>query len=303
MDAYAFTIPVKHRIRKAVVPVAGFGTRLYPMTRIVKKEFLPVFDADGVVKPLILKLFEELDASGIEEICVIVGGEEEIQAYRRAFVEPLPAEHVAKLPPAFADYDARIREIGRRLVFEVQKDRLGFGHAVYQSRSFCGNDPVLLLLGDTVYESHAKVPCALQLIERYEALEKPLIAIAEIPAERAASFGVLTGTWSDDSRRLLRATRFVEKPDPALARAELSMPTEGGGRAVYGVFGQYILTPEVFEALGRLIAEGATRGGEYQLTDAYAAVIDDPGLYCVVPEGRMHDLGNAEAYREALRAE
>ncbi|MDR0874778.1 MAG: hypothetical protein LBN12_01040 [Clostridiales Family XIII bacterium] len=300
LEAYAFTIPEKHRVRKAVIPVAGFGTRLYPMTRVIKKEFLPVFDSDGTVKPLILKLFEELIDSGIEEICLIVGSKDEITQYKKAFFDPVSDEHRSKLPLEFLDMENRIQAIGRRLVYKVQEHKLGFGHAVYQSREFCGDDPVLLMLGDTLYRSETKKPCAAQLIERYEEAGKPMIAIQEIPAARSGSFGVLAGSWVDDARKLMKAERFVEKPSPAVAQNELSMPIEGGGRAVYGVLGQYILTPEIFHELGQLIRNEKTQHGEFQLTDAYAAAIENPGLYCAVLDGRMFDLGNVQAYKESF---
>jgi UTP-glucose-1-phosphate uridylyltransferase len=302
MEAYAFTIPERHRVRRAVIPVAGYGTRLYPVTRTIKKEFLPVFDADGLVKPLILKLFEELEDSGVEEICLIVGGADEIETYQKAFAEPLPEGHMSKLPAEMRDYERRIREIGRRLVFVVQEQKLGFGHAVYQAREFCGDEPAILLLGDMLYKSNTKKTCAAQLIEKYEEIEKPLIAIQRIPPERSGSFGVLAGDWADDSMRVMRVRQFVEKPSPDTAAGSLSMPAPGGEMAVYGVFGQYILTPDVFSALGHIIGEGITQGGEIQLTDAYAALIGGPGLYCSVPDGQMYDFGNVQAYKESISA-
>ncbi|MCL1895433.1 MAG: sugar phosphate nucleotidyltransferase [Clostridiales bacterium] len=306
MEAYAFTIPERHRVRRAVIPVAGYGTRLYPMTRVIKKEFLPVFDTDGLVKPLILKLFEELADSGIEEICLIVGGAGEIEAYKKAFSAPLPDEHLSKLPQEMREYEKRVRSIGSRLVFAVQEQKLGFGHAVYQAREFCGGEPALMMLGDMMYRSGAKKPCALQLIEKYEEIEKPLIAVQQIDPGQAGSFGVLCGRWVDEAQRLMQAEKFIEKPSPEEAERGLSMPVEGGRRAVFGVFGQYILTPEVFSALGRIISESGSQagsqGGEIQLTDAYAALIDGPGLYCAVPDGQMYDIGNVPAYKESVRA-
>ena len=302
IDAYAFTIPEKHRIRKAVIPVAGFGTRLYPMTRVIKKEFLPIFDSDGTVKPLILKLFEELIDSGIEEICLIVGSKEEITQYKKAFTEPVSEEHRSKLPEEFLGIEERIQSIGRRLVYKVQEHKLGFGHAVYQSREFCGDEPVLLMLGDTLYRSNTKKPCALQLIERYEEVGKPMIAVQQIPPERSPSFGVLSGDWVDDARKLMIAERFVEKPMPDMAEDELSMPIEGGEKAVYGVFGQYILTPEIFQELGQIIRNEKMQNGEFQLTDAYAAIMQKSGLYCAVLDGQMFDLGNVQAYKESILA-
>lgn len=165
---YKLTIKAVHSVRKAIIPVAGFGTRLYPATRCLKKDFFPIVDKDGLVKPVIMILLEELINSGIEEICLVLGSEEERKQYKEFFETRLSSEHFNKLNAAAQEYENKILNIGKRLRYVYQKEKLGFGHAVYQCNEFVNGDPVILLLGDTLYHSFSNKPCALQLIEAYE---------------------------------------------------------------------------------------------------------------------------------------
>ena len=119
LEAYAFTLPASDRVRKAIIPVAGFGTRMYPETRFVKKEFLPVVDKNGVAKPVIMHLLEELDDAGIEEIILIVG-REELSQFEEMFGKPLSSEHIEKLPERVREYEKRIARIGKKIRYAVQ---------------------------------------------------------------------------------------------------------------------------------------------------------------------------------------
>jgi len=292
LEAYSFTIPKRHQVRKAVIPVAGFGTRLYPATRMLRKEFIPIIDKDGLLKPVILMLIEELYDGGIEEICLIVGSEGDMELYKKCLQEPLSEEHVSKLSPEARKYEKKIMQIGKRLVFRVQKERLGFGHAVFQSMDFCMDEPVLLLLGDTIYKSNTDKPCCVQLIEAYEDVNQPIVSICDVPLKDVASFGIISGQWTDDTRKIMHVTHFLEKPDSDYVEKNLS--------SYYSIFGQYILTPEIFKELEKNIQEGNTKNGEYQLTDAIAAMIDKSALYAVKPDGKMFDMGNIDAYKAAV---
>jgi len=300
LEAYSFTIPSKHQVRKAVIPVAGFGTRLYPATRMLRKEFIPTIGKDGLLKPVILTLIEELYDGGIEEICLIVGSEGDIDLYKKCLLEPLPEEHIGKLSPKAKKYEEKIAQITKRLVFRIQKERLGFGHAVFQSRDFCMDEPVLLLLGDTIHYSNTDKPCCTQLIEAYEKITKPIVSICEVRLQDVSDFGIIAGQWTDDTQKIMRVNQFVEKPDSAFAEKHLSVSANAGEKKYYSVFGQYILTPEIFKELDRNIQNGTTKNGEYQLTDAIAAMIEKSALYAFVPDGRMLDMGNVEAYKKAI---
>ena len=291
LEAYSFTIPKRHQVRKAIIPIAGFGTRLYPATRMIRKEFLPFIDKDGLLKPIILMLIEELYDGGIEEICLIVGSDEDIDLYKKCFQEPLSEEHFYKLSPEAKKYEAKIAQISKKLVFRTQKERLGFGHAVFQSYDFCGDEPVLLLLGDTIYQSNTDKPCCTQLIEAYEEINQPVISICEVPLQDVGNFGIVSGQWIEGSQKIMCVNKFAEKPEISFVEKNFSNH--------YSVFGQYILTPEVFKELLKNIQNGKTNNGEYQLTDALIAMIDT-GLYAFMPDGRMHDMGNISAYKNAM---
>ena len=300
LEVFTFTIPRRRHVRKAVIPVAGFGTRLYPATRLLRKEFIPLIDRDGLLKPVILMLIEELYDSGIEEICLIVGSEGDRELYQKCLQEPLSEEHLGKLSPEARKYEEKLAQISKRLVFRIQKERLGFGHAVFQSRDFCMDEPVLLLLGDTIYHSNIDKPCSVQLIEAYEEINQPIVSICEVPLQDVSNFGIISGQWVDDAWKMMTVNHFVEKPDSDFAEKRLPVSGKSGGKNYYSVFGQYILTPEVYKELEKNIQEGKINNGEYQLTDAFAAMIDKTGLYAFAPDGKMLDIGNVEGYRKAM---
>ena len=300
--AYSLTIKPRNRVHKAVIPVAGFGTRLYPATRAIKKEFIPVIDTDNLVKPVILILLEQLYDSGIDEICLVVSGEEDIDAYKRYFQSPLSDEHLCKLPIKMREYESKIIDIGKMLTFRVQTEKRGVGHAVYQSKDFCGDEPVLLLLGDTIYRSHTQKTCSVQLIEAYEQLDMPIVSMHKIPLNQVVDYGILSGIWENKDETLLKVKRFVEKPNVQYAEDFLGVDGKNRKRAYLSVFGQYILTPDVFSALEINIASSCSeQNSEINLTDALASLIDREGLAGVVLDGEMFDIGNAKAYKDAVQ--
>jgi len=296
---YKLTIKPHYQIRKAIIPVAGFGTRLYPATRRVKKEMLPLIDKDGLVKPAILILLEQLVEAGIEEICLVAGGEDDIRAYNDFFINQLPEEQLSKLPKETRKYENLIRTIGERISYKIQNTRLGFGHAVSLCADFCAGEPVLLLLGDTVYTSTKNENCTQQLIEIYETLEKPLIAIHKIPVEQTCHYGILSGVWRDDSHKQLEITDFFEKPDQSYAEQKLFVSGENKEKEYYAVFGQYILPPEIFEVLNGIISSEREQSSEIDMTDSIRSFIGK-GLTGVVLDGAMYDIGNPGAYRKAF---
>jgi UTP-glucose-1-phosphate uridylyltransferase/mevalonate kinase len=299
LSPYKLTITPHRQIRKAVIPVAGYGTRLYPATRRMKKEMLPLLDKDGLVKPSILILLEQLYEAGIEEICLVVGSEEDITFYQDYFQMPLAADHYAKLPEAMRDYERIIHNIGGRISYRVQHERRGFGHAVYQCRDFSAGDPVLLLLGDTIYSSNIDKNCTQQLIEAYELLEKPLIAIHKIPFEQVIHYGILSGSWNDAAHTRMEIDRFVEKPEEALAERHLAVAGPGDSREYYAVFGQYILPPEIFTVLEKELENVANPLSEIDMTKALAAFIGK-GLTGIALNGSMYDIGNPSAYCQTM---
>ena len=300
MKAYPLTLKPVHAVRKAVIPVAGFGTRLYPATRALKKDFFPIPDKDGIVKPVILILLEELIKSGIEEICLVLGSEEERLLYRDFFEKPLSEEHLRKLNPEMQEYENRILSIGKKLRYVYQREKRGFGHAVYQAVDFANNEPVLLLLGDTLYRSETGKPCALQLIEKYEQYNSLMVAIHEVPLAEVSHYGILTGTWEDKNYTELNVSSITEKPKASYAEEFLGVKGKDGLRKYMSVFGQYILTPDVFDQLRKDIQESTDKTKEIELTSALDKVRKQTGMIGVRLQGRMYDMGNYDAFRNCV---
>lgn len=303
LRANSFTLPAAHTVRKAIIPVAGFGTRLYPATRVLKKDFFPIPCADGMVRPVILILLEELVKSGIDEICLVLGSEDERRMYADFFDNPLPESLMGKLKPQAQEYSNHILDIGKRLRYVYQHEKRGFGHAVYQAADFAGNEPVLLMLGDTLYRSRTNKPCALQMIEEYERYNKLMVSIHPIPLREVSRYGILSGIWENREQTVLSVSRIVEKPKASYAEEYLAVGGSEDGPRFFSVFGQYILTPDVFGQLAEDIREADSCGDssrEIELTAALDAVRRKKGMVGVRLHGDMFDMGNPVALRNAV---
>ena len=304
MKAYSLTLNPVHTVRKAIIPVAGFGTRLYPATRALKKDFFPIPCADGMVRPVILILLEELVKSGVEEICLVLGSEEERIQYTDFFERQLSEEHLRKLNKEAQEYENRILDIGKRLRYVYQHEKRGFGHAVFQALEFVNNEPVLLLLGDTLYRSQTNKPCALQLIEQYERYNQLMVSIHPVPLTEVSHYGILSGVWEDKDHTNLNVSVMYEKPKASYAEDFLGVRNKDGEKEYYSVFGQYILTPEVFAQLEADIQKADAEGDttrEIELTAALEAVRQKSGMMGVRLKGTMYDMGNPNALRNCVR--
>ena len=302
MKAYPLTIKPVHTVRRAIIPVAGFGTRLYPATRALKKDFFPIPCPDGMVRPVILILIEELIQGGIEEICLVLGSEDERRLYADFFERPIDDDHMSKLSKEAQEYENHIVDIGKRLRYVYQREKRGFGHAVYQAAQFARNEPVLLMLGDTLYRSLTNKPCALQLIEEYERYNCLIIGLYPVALGDVSHFGIMNGVWEDKDERILNVTTVYEKPTSNYAEEFLAVRNSMGTREYCSVFGQYILTPEVFEQLAHDIseadAEGTTR--EIELTSALEAVRSRVGMIGVRLYSQRFDMGNPAALVDTI---
>ncbi len=307
MNCYKLTLQAGSLVKKAVIPVAGFGTRLYPETRGVKKEFCPVPDKDGLLKPAILILLEELDSIGIESICLIINRDEE-QYYRDFFLKPLSMEHYEKLPRKAQAYEEKIRRIGEKLTFVYQEEMLGFGHAVYQAAGFINGEPVLMLLGDTIYKSNTKEPCTKQLLKAYDLYNQPIVAVHRIPLSEVNSYGIFAGSFEDKDKQVITLDRIAEKPTEVYAADYLAMPLDSKGEETgyYAAFGAYVITPDVFDELSDMISEyekdesKAGSGKEIEFTEALKRVMEKRGMYAFVPDGESFDIGNVAAYKNTV---
>lgn len=299
MRTYKLVLKPKAAVRKAVIPVAGFGTRLYPQTRGVKKEFCPVIDKDGLVKPAILILLEELDSIGIEQIALIINKEEQ-EFYESYFLKPLSEEHYEKLSLSMREYEQKIRKIGKKIRFFIQEQQLGFGHAVYQCREFTGGEPVLLLLGDTIYQSHTSIPCTQQLLDAYEKYGQGMVAIHNVPLEDVVHYGIFSGVWEDKEQTVLKLNMIAEKPTCEYAKDFLSVSDKKRTDNYYAAFGAYIIMKDVFDRLEEMIGQDMREGNEIQLTSALDHVMRNSGMMAFVPDGESFDIGSADAYRKTM---
>ena len=299
MPSYCLTLRAHKEIRKAIIPIAGFGTRLYPETRFVKKELCPVVDKDGLLKPILLILIEELIQAGIEKICLVISPDEK-SLYENLFFKPISIEHYRKLTPAMREYEDNLMHLKDRLEFVYQNEPGGFGHAVFQAAEFAGDDPVLLLLGDTIYESFDSRSCIRQLIDAYELYGEPIVGIQKIPLEAVENYGIFSGTWEDEQESIMKCTMIVEKPNVAYARDYLGVRTDRTQITCFGAFGSYVLTRDVFEILQSITENQRGEKTEIGLTEALDLLCKKSTVYGFLIDGKSYDLGNPEAYRRAV---
>jgi UTP-glucose-1-phosphate uridylyltransferase/mevalonate kinase len=298
MDAVPFTLKPQQKIKKAIIPVAGFGTRLFPVTKNLKKSFFPIMDQDGILKPALLILLEQLDEAGIEKICLVIGEDE--QATYDEFFDPLPKEHYEKLPDDKKHYEDLISKISKKVTYVIQRERRGFGHAVYQCREFTNDEPVLLLLGDMIYHSYKNENCMSQMIQTYEKYGQPVVSLHRIPKQDVVHYGILHGQWEDADETVLKLDEIREKPSVEYAEDYLNVKTKSSKENFYAVFGQYVLTSAVFETLKENIDNNLLENGEIQLTSALETVRSRTGMMGYVVAGKSYDIGLPEKYLETM---
>jgi UTP-glucose-1-phosphate uridylyltransferase len=286
------------KVRKALIPAAGFGTRLFPASKATKKELFPIIDRDGIAKPAILLIVEEALQAGIEEIYIIVQLED-LDDFRQFFTTQVSIENYNKLAAPFQEYARRILEIGRRVNFIVQTAQEGFGHAVYCARDAIGREPFLLMLGDHVYRSNRETSCAGQLMETYQIHGTSVVGLRRTPEAEIANFGTVAGIWLE-ADRLINVTEFAEKPTLDYARSTLHVPGLADGEYLT-VFGQYIIQPEIFDLLQEHIANNVRSRGEFQLTNALDQLRQEQGFHGLVMDGKRFDIGLPQHYLETLR--
>jgi UTP-glucose-1-phosphate uridylyltransferase len=297
LPGYPLTLTPQQKVRKAVIPAAGFGTRLFPATKATKKEMFPIIDRDGIAKPAILLIVEEALEAGIEEVIIIVQ-ENDLEDFRSFFTKQITIENYNKLPRQFQDYARRILEIGRRVTFVVQTTQEGFGHAVYSARQAVGNEPFLLMLGDHIYRSTGDVSCARQLTEAYQQHGSSILGLRRTPEIQIGNFGTITGVWLE-ADSLLNITEFAEKPTLDYARTNLRVP--GLPEEEYlTVFGQYIIKPQLFDYLEEHIKNNVRDRGEFQLTSALDRLRQEDGFLGLIIEGKRYDIGLPDYYLDTL---
>ena len=251
------------RIRKAVFPVAGLGTRFLPATKAVPKEALPIVD-----KPLIQYAVEEAVAAGIDQLIFITGRNKRSIPDHFDMAYELEAELEASGKTEQLEQVRRITPEGVTCIYLRQRQALGLGHAVLCAEPVVGDEPFAVILADDLIDGGDN-PCLKQMIDVFQAFETGVIAVEQVPPERISRYGVISGDSCGE--RLWMLTGIVEKPPADEAPSDL------------GVVGRYILTPEIFDHL-RETAAGA--GGEIQLTDAIALQLQKETVQAYQFEGK-----------------
>ena len=298
LPAMRMTITPQQQVRKAVIPAAGYGTRLFPATKATKKELFPIIDRDGIAKPAILLIVEEALQAGIEEVIIIVQ-ENDLEDFRSFFCEQISIENYNKLPRHFQEYSRRLLEMGQHVRFAIQTAQQGFGHAVYSAAQMVGDEPFLLMLGDHIYRSDSDVSCARQLLEAYQRHGQSIVGLRRTPEAEIGNFGTLTGVWLEEEK-LLNISELAEKPTLDYARTNLRVSSLPEGEYLT-VFGQYILKPQVFNLLKEFIDNNVRERGEFQLTSALDRLRQQDGFLGLIIEGTRFDIGLPDYYLETLK--
>jgi UTP-glucose-1-phosphate uridylyltransferase/mevalonate kinase len=297
MECVKMTIGSQYKVRKAVIPAAGFGTRMFPATKAVKKELLPIIDRDGRAKPIILAIVEEALSAGIEEVGIVV------QKGDRTFFEdffktgPSP-ELFQKLSQQNQDYSKYLQQLGQRVTILTQDVQEGFGHAVFCAKEWVNNEPFLLLLGDHIYSSQTESSCARQLLDIYSQVQHSVIGLRVTPSDVIHHYGCAAGVWQEQDT-ILSVTQVYEKPDIEYARQHLSV--EGLAEDLFlSMFGMYVLDPKIFDYLAEHINSNFRERGEFQLTSCLDKLREFQGMAGYVVRGRCFDTGLPDVYRQTL---
>ena len=267
------------RVRKAVLPAAGWGTRFLPATKAQPKEMLPLVD-----KPVIQYAVEEAVAAGIEQVIIVTSSQK--RAIEDHFDLNYELEHLLEEKGEIEKLRL-VRHISdlADIAYVRQKEQLGLGHAVLMAKDLIGHEPFAVMLPDDVLVGDR--PCIGQLIHVYQQLHGSVVAVMRVPPEDTQRYGVIGGTQlteGPDHDRTYRVSSIVEKPEPEVAPSDLA------------VIGRYVLTPKIFEKLEQT-QRGS--GGEIQLTDAIHALMEEQPVFGYAFEGKRYDAGTTMGWLRA----
>ncbi|MCR1849872.1 UTP--glucose-1-phosphate uridylyltransferase GalU [Paeniclostridium sordellii] len=265
---------MKKRVRKAIIPAAGLGTRFLPATKSQPKEMLPIVD-----KPTLQYIIEEAVSSGIEEILIVTGRSKKSieDHFDRSIELELELEQKGKL-----DMLKIVQDISNMvdIYFIRQKEPKGLGHAIYCAKSFVGDEPFAVLLGDDIVDSDK--PCLKQLIGAYDEYNTSILGVQEVAKENTDKYGILDVKHIED--RVYKVNDMVEKPKVEEAPSNIA------------ILGRYIITPAIFEILEN---QKPGKGGEIQLTDALKTLGEHEAIYAYNFEGKRYDVGDKLGFLKA----
>ncbi len=260
-----------NKIKKAIIPAAGLGTRFLPATKAMPKEMLPILD-----KPTIQYIVEEAARAGIEDIIIVTGKHKRAIEDHFDIQKELETTLYEKGKLELLDRVQYSTELAN-IFYVRQKEQKGLGHAIYTAKQFIGNEPFAVLLGDDIVESDN--PAIKQLMEQYEATGKSVIGVQTVPETETHRYGIIEPKSQDE--RLYEVNRFVEKPEQGTAPSNLA------------IMGRYVLSPKIFDYL-ETQTEGS--GGEIQLTDAIERLNKDDKVYAYDFEGQRYDVGEKTGF-------
>lgn len=262
------------KVRKAIIPAAGLGTRFLPATKAQPKEMLPIVD-----KPTIQYIIEEAVAAGIEEILIITGRNK--RAIEDHFDKSVELELELKEKKK-DDLLKMVQDISNmvQIHYVRQKEPKGLGHAILCAKTFVGNEPFAVMLGDDVVD--AEVPCLKQLIDVYNEYKTTVLGVQQVPMSDVNKYGIVKGMHIEDG--VYKVKDLVEKPQKEQAPSNVA------------ILGRYIITPQIFEVLEHT---RPGKGGEIQLTDALKELLNREAMYAYTFKGRRYDVGDKLGFLEA----
>ena len=282
-------------VTKALIPAAGFGTRMYPATKALKKELFPIVDRDGRAKPIILAIVEEAIRGGVEEIGIVVQqGDRDL--FHDLFKAPPKPELWQKLSSENRAYTEYLQSLGDRITILTQNQQEGFGHAVFCAKDWLDNQPFLLMLGDHLYRSDTEIACAKQILDVYHQVNTSVIGITVMPGEIIHKAGCISGHWQQD-RSILEISQIYEKPTLEYAREHLTVSGMAEDEFL-GIFGMYVLEPVIFNLLAAEIENEQRYQGEFQLTTCLDQLRQQDGAIAYLVKGKYYDTGMPLFYRQ-----
>ena len=284
-------------VKKAVIPAAGFGTRMYPATKALKKELFPIVDRDGRAKPIILAIIEEAISGGIEEIGIVIQ-QSDRDLFNDLLKSPPKPELLAKLSPENREYTEYLRELGSRIVILTQTEQEGFGHAVFCAKEWVDNEPFLLLLGDHIYRSQTAVSCAKQMVNIYQQVNTSVIGITAMQKDIIHKAGCVAGIWQTE-KSILEISEIYEKPTLEYARENLRVAGMAADEYL-GIFGMYILESKIFNLLAAEIDNNERYKGEFQLTTCLEKLRQKNNAIAYLVKGQYYDTGMPAFYRQTI---
>ncbi len=287
-------------MHKAVIPVAGLGSRLMPATLATPKPLLPIMDPHGQMTPLIQILVEEVLEAGIEEIAIIISPDSG-NRFREFFDSNRLKDTLRKVRDK-TTRETMIRrwdQMSGRIKFIPQTSPEGFGHAVFQAAEWVGTEPFMLLLGDHLYRSGTVFSCCRQLMYAFNRTGQTTYGVTRFPAETAHKRGCLAGVQRPESTDIYTVTRIMEKPSLEEVKQHLKSPGLPAN-TVLALFGCYGFQPVIFEYLAEEVARNLRTHGEIQLTDAMERMREISPAAAVEINGDSLDLGNPCDYRKAF---